>query len=154
VPIEAKVAANYMNGIMANRAVQKRGFDLGIMLDTEGFVAEGGTESLFLVLNDTVVTPSLGTVLQAITRKSILEAAASVGIATAEKRIRPDMLMEADELFVSSTSRKITPVAQAENRSLDPVPGPVTARLMTLFQEICAGRDARFRHWLFPVNRE
>jgi len=81
VPIEAKASANYLNGMIARAEAKKNGFDYAVMLDTQGFIAEGGTESVFVVKDNRLLTPSAGTVLRSITRMSILEAAGAAGIA-------------------------------------------------------------------------
>ena len=151
VPIEAKAAANYLNGMMARAEAAKRGYENVIMLDTQGFIAEGGTESVFLVKDGLLMTPSPGTVLRSITRKSILEAADVMGIETFEGRLIPDLLDEADEIFLAGTPMKVLPVRQIEDRILENTPGPLTRELFTLFKEITAGRDERFKKWLFPV---
>jgi len=152
VPVEAKVAANYLNGMVARLDCQKRGFDMAIMLDTEGFVAEGSTESVFFVNDGVLTTSALGTVLQSITRKSLLEAAQVMGIQTAERRMRPETIMEADEIFFSCSPHKIAPVKRIEDRTIEAVPGPVTIKLMRGLDDICSGKDPRFRDWLFPVT--
>lgn len=151
VPVEAKVAANYMNGIMSRKEAKARGFEYALMLDTQGFLAEGGTESVFLVQRGVLMTPCLGTVLQSITRKSILEAAKMIGIECLETRIRPETLMEAEEIFLSATPFKVLPVRKIEERSMERVPGPVTKRLFDLMEDIVRGGDDRFKDWLFPV---
>ncbi len=152
VPIEAKVAANYLNGMMARSEAKTRGFENGIMLDTQGFIAEGGTESVFLVKDDRLMTPSLGTVLDSITRKSILDAARSIGIESIEGRLPSELLFKANEIFLSGTPFKVLPVKQIEDRMIEGTPGPFTRKLSTLLDEIIAGRDERFRHWFFPVK--
>ncbi|MEW6673527.1 MAG: aminotransferase class IV [Thermodesulfobacteriota bacterium] len=152
VPIEAKVAANYLNGMVARMEAEKRGFENGLMLDTQGFIAEGGTHSVFVIKNHCLMTPSLGTVLESITRKTLLEVAEYLKIETWEGRIRPQLLYEADEMFISGTPAKVLPVHRFEDRFLERTPGPLTRKLSDLVDEIVAGRIERFRHWLFPVG--
>ena len=152
VPIEAKVAANYLNGIMARSEAKTRGFENGIMLDTQGFIAEGGTESIFLVKDDKLMTPALGTVLDSITRKSILRAAQTLGIESVEGRLPADFLFKASEIFLSGTPFKVLPVKQIEDKVIQSTPGPFTQKLSALLDEIIAGRDERFKHWFFPVK--
>ncbi len=152
VPVEAKVAANYLNGMMARLEAGKRGFENVVMLDTQGFIAEGGTESIFLVKDNRLMTPSLGTVLASITRRSILSAAKTLGMETVEERLPPDLLLEADEIFLSGTPFKVLPVKQVEDRVIEATPGPITRRLSTLMDEIITGRDERFKQWFFPVK--
>ncbi|NIO03282.1 MAG: hypothetical protein GTN74_01350 [Proteobacteria bacterium] len=152
VPIEAKVAANYLNGMMAGQEAIQRGFDVGIMVDTEGFIAEGSIQSVFFVEDRVLTTPALGTVLQGVTRKSILEAASHVKLKTAEKRVKPEALMDADEILICSSPEKIVPVKRFDSRVIPQVPGPVTKKLAALFEEICSGRNSRFKKWLFPIR--
>ncbi|MBN2123919.1 MAG: branched-chain-amino-acid transaminase [Deltaproteobacteria bacterium] len=152
VPIEAKAAANYLNGIMARMEARERGFENVVMLDTQGFIAEGGTESIFLVRDGRLLTPAAGTVLLSISRKSVLEASSVVGIEAVESRLPPERLFEADEIFLSGTPIKVLPVRRIESREIDGVPGPVTGRLLALMSEIVSGRDERFTHWLFPLK--
>ncbi|MEJ2724012.1 MAG: branched-chain-amino-acid transaminase [Deltaproteobacteria bacterium] len=152
VPVEAKAAANYLNGMLARAEARERGFDQVIMLDTQGFIAEGGTESVFLIKDGRLMTPGLGTVLMSISRKTVLEIAPVIGIDTLEGRLPPESLYEADEIFFSGTPMKVLPVRQIEDRALDEAPGPVTRKLGNLVNEIVSGRDERCRSWLFPVR--
>jgi len=151
VPVEAKAAANYLNGMMARAEARSRGYDNVVMLDTQGFVAEGGTESVFMVENGVLMTPCAGTVLLSITRRSLLEAADVLGLPAREARIHPDRLMEADEILFSGTPNKVLPVRRIEDRDIEGTPGPVTRRLYDLMNGITSGEDDRFREWLFPV---
>ena len=153
VPVEAKAAANYLNGMMARGEAKKRGFDNAIMLDTQGFIAEGGTESVLLVKGGVLMAPGLGTVLGSISRKSLLQAAQAAGIPTFEGRMRPELLLEAEEILYSSTTMKALPIRQIENRILEKVPGPVTQELMGLINDIIAGKDDRVKAWLFPARK-
>ncbi|MEI7673197.1 MAG: aminotransferase class IV [Deltaproteobacteria bacterium] len=151
VPIEAKVAANYVNGMVARMESREKGFDYAILLDTQGFLTEGGTESLFLVRDGRLLTSALGTVLQSITRKTLLEVAGTMGIETFTGLLKPDALDEADEIFFSGTSTKLLPVRQVGDRILNEVPGPLTRRLSERMAGIISGGDGQFRHWLFPA---
>ena len=151
VPVKAKAAANYLNGMVARGEARERGFENAIMLDTQGFIAEGGTESVFLVKGGRLMTSSAGTVLESISRKSIIDAAAVIGIESFEGRLPPELFYEADEIFLSSTASRVLPVRKIEDRMLEGTPGPLTRKLMALMGEIEAGRDERFKDWLFPV---
>ncbi|MFH1123910.1 MAG: aminotransferase class IV [Pseudomonadota bacterium] len=151
VPVEAKAAANYLNGMVARLEAKRRGFDQVVMLDTQGFIAEGGTESVFLVKGETLMTPALGTILESISRKSVLEGAGRLGIKTLEARLQPELLYEAEEIFFSGTPIKVLGVKRVEDRDLS-APGPVTKKLSALMTDIVSGRDERFKDWLFPVG--
>jgi len=152
IPVEAKAAANYLNGMLARNDARRRGFDLVILLDTQGFVAEGATEAVFMVENGVLHTACPGTVLLSITRRSLLEAAASLGIETREERMHPDRLLSAAEVFFAGTPSKVLPINQIEDRRIDAAPGPVTRRLSALMHEIVSGRRQPFNDWLFPVR--
>ncbi len=152
IPIEAKAAANYLNGMLSRIEALQKGADVGIMLDTQGFVAEGSTESIFLVKDGTLFTPAEGTVLKSISRKSVLELAPALGIKTVEKRISPTSLLEADEIFLSSTGSRVQPVGTVDGQPLANAPGPVSQRLMDAFETIRVGKDPRFAHWLFYIE--
>jgi len=152
VPIEAKVAANYLNGMLARDDACKRGFDFALMLDTEGHIAEGATESIFLVQGKTLVTPALGRVLDGITRRSILEAADAEGIESREGRLSSDFLFQAEEVFLSGTPKKLIPVKQIEDRHIKKTPGAVTKVLTQRMAAILKGADNRFKKWLTIVD--
>ena len=146
VPIEAKTCSNYLNGYLARKDANKRGFDVGVMAGTDGFLAEGSTESVFLVKNGVLKVPPLGRVLNSISRKSVLEVAPVLGIPTSEEALLPDALLDADEIFTAHTGIKVSPVNRFEDRSLE-APGPLTAQLMEAMHKILAFQDERFKHW-------
>ena len=152
VPIEAKASANYLNGMIARVEAKKNGFDYAVMLDTQGFIAEGGTESVFVVKDNRLLTPSAGTVLRSITRMSILEAAGAAGIACFEERLKPQLLFAADEIFFASTPFKVLPVKQINDRKLDHIPGPVSRQIADLMAKIAEGSDARFKKWMYALE--
>jgi len=151
VPVEAKTAAHYLNGMMAKKEAKKLGFEAAVMLDTQGFIAEGGTESVFLVKDGRLLTPGLGTVLQSISRKSVLDLAGVLGIESMQGRFAPDLFFTSEEVFFSGTPMKVLPVRQINSRILEEVPGPITRKLFTTMEGIVAGKDDRFKAWLFPV---
>ena len=152
VPVGAKVAAHYINGMMARKESMDRGFEFTLLLDTQGFLAEGSTESIFLVKDGKLLTPSLGTILDSITRKSVLEAAPVLGLEIQEGRIPPEALHEAEEIFLSGTPMKVLPVKKVEDRVIKGTPGPVSRKLASLLKDIVAGKDERFKEWLFPIT--
>ncbi len=151
VPIEAKAAANYLNGMVARQEARHRGFESVILLDTQGFIAEGPTESVFLVEKEALFVPVLGTVLDSITRRSILEVAEDLDIPVREERLSRSKLFTADEIFFSGTPNKILPVRIIETREMRQVPGPVTHRLSQAMSNITAGEDSRYQRWLYSI---
>ena len=150
VPVAAKACSNYLNGYLVRKDANQRGFDVGLNLGTDGFLAEGSIESVFLVKDGVLKTPPLGRILSSITRMSILEAAPRAGIPVSEEAILPEALFTADEIFTCHTSIKVSPVNRFEDRILE-APGPVTKKVMTLMQNILNHSDARFKHWFFPL---
>ena len=152
VPVEAKVAANYLNGMLARQDAKRRGFDLGVMLDSHGFLAESSVESVFIVKDGVLLTPPLGLILSSISRRSILEAAPTAGIKVVERPIRRQEILEADELFTSSTTCRVMPASRIEDRVLRKAPGPVSRKLRTLMNAVCSGKEDRFKHWLHPIK--
>ncbi len=148
VPVEAKACSNYLNGALIRREAIRRGFDIGISLTTDGFVAEGSIESLFMVRDNILMTPKRGNILLSITRMSILELAKAIGIEAREMDLLPSDLMQADEIFLSHTGIKVNPVKQIENRVFENVPGKVTEKLSDAFDEILNLKNERFINWL------
>lgn len=151
VPVEAKVAANYLSGMVARVEARNRGFEFAVLLDSKDYLAEGSTESVFLVKNNVLMTPALGSVLRSITRETILQTAKVIGVETFEGRLHSESLYEAEEIFFSSTGGKVQPVRKIEERALDGTPGPLTRKVDNLMGEIVSGREERFKDWLFPV---
>jgi branched-chain amino acid aminotransferase len=150
VPVEAKACANYLNGYLARKDAHDRGFHVGLLVGTDGFLAEGSIEAVFLVKDGVLVTPPAHRILRSITRQSILEAAPMVGIPAREEAIRPDALFDADEVFTSHSGIKVSPVERVEDRALA-APGPVTRRLIELMDDIVHFRDDRFAAWFQPL---
>ena len=146
VPVEAKACSNYLNGYLARKDANKRGFDIGIMAGTDGFLAEGSAESIFLVKDGILKVPPLGRVLNSISRKSVLEMAPVLDIPVSQETMLPSVLNDADEIFSAHTGIKVSPVDRFENRTLD-APGPITAELMAAMQKVLAFEDDRFMHW-------
>jgi branched-chain amino acid aminotransferase len=146
VPVGAKACSNYLNGYLARKNANSRGFDIGIMLSTDGFLAEGSIESVFIIKDRVLKTPPVGRVLSSITRMSILQAAPMIGIPCRENPITADELFTADEMFTAQTSKKVATVARFENRDLQ-APGPVTKQMMKLMDDIIHFKDDRFTDW-------
>ena len=151
VPVAAKSCSNYLNGYLARKDANSRGFDVGLMVGTDGFLAEGSIESVFLVKDGVLKTPPLGRVLSSITRKSILQAAPMNGIPTSEDSILPGELFTADEIFTSHSGVKVSPVARFEDRNLQ-APGPITKQVMELMNNIVNMSDDRFNDWFHALT--
>ena len=151
VPVGAKACSNYLNGYLARRDAALRGYDIGILLSTDGFLAEGSIESIFIVKDGLLKTPPLGRVLSSITRMSILEAAPAIDIPVKEGPVTADELLDADEAFTAHTGIKVEPIIRLEDREL-PGPGPVTRQVMQAMTDIMNFKDDRFKNW-FLLSR-
>ena len=150
VPVEAKACSNYLNGYLIRRDANSRGFDVGLTVGTDGFVAEGSIESVFLVKDGVLMTPPSGRILHSITRLSILQAAPKAGIPTIEKAVTKEALFDADELFTSHSGIKVSPIARFEDKILD-APGPVSTQVIELINNIIQFKDDRFKDWFQPL---
>ncbi len=146
VPVGAKACSNYLNGYLARRDANQRGFDIGILLSTDGFLAEGSIESIFIAKDGVLRTPPLGRILSSITRMSILQAVPEVGIPVFEEPISAEELLAADEVFTAHTGIKVEAITRLENREF-PDTGPVTKQVMQLMDNIIQFKDDRFQEW-------
>jgi branched-chain amino acid aminotransferase len=151
VPVGAKACSNYLNGYLIRKDAINRGFDMGIALDTDGFLAEGSIESVFIVKDGVLKTPPLGRILSSITRMSILEAVPRIGIPVREGPITAEELFAADEIFTCHTGIKVEPIARFEDRELE-APGPVTRQVKQLMDGIIQFKDERFMDWFQPLT--
>ena len=152
VPVGAKVAGNYLSAMLAKREALDEGFNEAILLDCAGNVAEGPTESLFIVKGGAVKTASLGTVLSGITRDSVICIARDMGYDLEETTISVAELLDADEVFVTGTGAGVVPVVQIDDRSVGAgSPGDVARALREAHSDAAHGRLAKYAHWLTYV---
>ena len=156
VPPHAKVAANYASPMGAKWAAQRAGYDEILLVDEDGYVAEGPTTNVFLVDSDGgLCTPPEAKVLLGVTRSSIIEIAKHAGLPVREERVRPEQLQAAAEVFLTGTTAGVWPVGSIDGRRIgDGEPGPVSNRLRERFFRVVSGEDPDFLHWLAPVNEE
>jgi branched-chain amino acid aminotransferase len=153
VPPQAKVAANYVSPMTAKWAARRAGYDEILLVDEQGFVAEGPTTNVFWVDAGGVLrTPPEDKVLWGVTRRSILEIAKHDGIPCEESRVRPEELMEAAEAFLTGTTAGVWPIDSIDGKVLgDGEPGPLSRTLRERFLQVSSGRDPAFDHWLTYV---
>ncbi len=151
--VRSKTTANYANSLLAKREALKDGYDEAILPDSEGYVAEGSGENIFIVRKGVIRTPPLTSVLEGITRETVMQLAAESGMRVVEERFTRDELYIADEAFFSGTAAEITPIREVDNRAIGTgKPGPITKELQSLFFEIVRGRDSRHADWLTYVH--
>lgn len=149
---KAKATGHYYNSILALQEAESCGFDEALLLDPEGYVAEGSGENLFLVRNGKIFTPSLNSALEGITRDTILALISELGLEVAEKRITRDEVYVADEVFFTGTAAEVTPVRELDGRTIGTGQrGPITEMLQKMYFDQVKGRREQHREWLTYV---
>jgi branched-chain amino acid aminotransferase len=153
IPTFAKAAGGYVNSALAKSEAAQNGFDEAIFLDTRGFVSEGSACNIFLVRDSVLITPSLSSsLLEGITRRSILQIAKDIGIPVIERDVSRSELYIADEVFFSGTGVQVAWVKEIDRRTIgEGVCGPITKKLQKLFFEIATGKNSAYNSWLTPI---
>jgi branched-chain amino acid aminotransferase len=146
---KAKVVGNYANSQLAKVEAVQTGYDEALLLDPAGYVAEGSGENVFIVRHGVLKTPPLMSILEGITRASVVELSRIEGIPLHEELLSRDELYVADEMFFTGTAAEITPVREVDKRAIGAGKlGPLTKRLQRQFFDIVHGNDERFKEWL------
>jgi len=149
---KAKANGNYMNSILAHQEAAQDGYDEALLLDVDGFVAEGAGENIFIIRNGKLYTPELTSALEGITRDTIMQLAGELNLNIVEKRITRDEVYTADEAFFSGTAAEVTPIRELDNRTIGKgTRGPITEKLQTLFFDAVTGKSLRHQSWLTLV---
>jgi len=149
---KAKANGQYINSMLALREALTDGYDEALLLDTEGFVAEGSGENFFIVRKGVIYTPDLTSSLEGITRSTIMSLAADLGLEVRERRITRDEVYICDEAFFSGTAAEVTPIRELDNRPIgNGSRGPVTEKLQSLYFDTVAGRNNKHADWLTNV---
>jgi len=149
---KAKANGNYMNSMLALQEAVSCGYDEALLLDPEGYVAEGSGENIFIVRNGTLYTPDLTSALEGVTRDAIVVLADELGIPLIEKRLTRDEVYVADEAFFTGTAAEVTPIRELDNRRIGAGRrGPVTEKLQSAFFDVVHGRSNAHADWLTPV---
>ncbi|HWH49261.1 MAG TPA: branched-chain amino acid transaminase [Burkholderiales bacterium] len=148
----AKYSGTYANSILANMEATEHGYDEGLLLDVDGFVAEGAGENLFMIKNGKIVEPELNSALIGITRDSVIQLAGDIGYAISAKRITRDDLYIADEVFFTGTAAEVTPIREVDGRTVGTGRrGPLTEKIQSMFFDVVNGRSQTYSHWLHYV---
>ena len=146
---KAKANGHYINSMLALQEALAAGCDEALMLDTDGYVAEGSGENVFIVADGVIHTPDLGATLNGITRRTVLQLAKDEGLTVVERRITRDEVYIADEVFMTGTAAEVTPVRELDGRVIGGGGrGPVTAQLQSLFFDVVHGRNDSHPEWL------
>ncbi|MEE9591678.1 MAG: branched-chain-amino-acid transaminase [Thermodesulfobacteriota bacterium] len=152
---KAKVVGNYVNSILAKREVVKAGYDEAIMLDTEGYISEGSGENIFIVKEGVLKTTPLTSILNGITRDSVIRLAQDNGYEIREERFTRDEIYTADEAFFTGTAAEITPIREVDDRKIgDGRLGPVTKTIQDIFFKVVKGDGAAYKDWLAYIVQD
>jgi branched-chain amino acid aminotransferase len=144
----AKANGNYINSMLALQEAISGGADEAMLLDPEGYVAEGSGENIFLVKNGVIYTPEVTSCLNGITRNTILTLAAEHGLEVVEKRITRDEVYIADEAFFTGTAAEVTPIREVDGRQIGAGRrGPITEKLQTAYFDLVTGKTDAHAEW-------
>ena len=150
---KAKANGNYINSMLALREAIDSGCEEALLLDNEGYVAEGSGENFFLVRDSIIYTPELTSCLDGITRKTIIEMAQSLGYEVREKRITRDEVYVADEAFFTGTAAEVLPIQSLDGRIIGMgCRGPVTEKLQTMYFDTVTGKKPFNAEWITPCK--
>lgn len=145
---KAKANGNYINSILALREAIDAGADEAMLLDNEGYVAEGSGENIFLVRNGELHTPELTSCLDGLTRNTVMVMAAELGITVHERRITRDEVYIADEVFLTGTAAEVLPVREVDNRTIGSGSrGPITEQLQQMYFDQVRGNRSAHPEW-------
>lgn len=148
-----KATGNYINSMLALREAQACGYDEALLLDVDGYVAEGSGENVFLVINGDIHTPALTSALAGITRDTLIAIANEAGYKIIERQISRDEVYLADEAFFTGTAAEVTPIRSLDDRVIGSgTRGPVTEALQKRYFEVVRGEAEGYRDWLTYVK--
>ena len=154
IPATAKAGGQYLNSILAKIETHKAGYDEAILLNEQGLVADGSGENIFVVKNGVIMTPPISaSILEGITRNSIMEIAGVAGYTVVERDLARAELYTADEIFVTGTAAEVCPIREVDDHLIGD-PGPMTRDLQARFDAVIHGRDPQFIHWLDYVGSD
>lgn len=146
---KAKANGNYMNSILANNEATADGYDEALLLDVEGYVAEGSGENIFIIRKGKLYTPDLTSALEGITRDTVVTIAQEMGLQLVEKRITRDEVYSADEAFFTGTAAEITPIRELDRRQIgEGKRGPITTEIQRRYFACVKGEDQNHADWL------
>jgi len=153
IPTLSKVSGGYVNSALAKSEAVQNGMDEAIFLDSRGFVSEGSAENLFLIRGNVLYTPTIpSSILEGITRRSILQIASDLGFSVIERDISRSELYIADEMFFTGTGVQVAWIKSVDRRTIgDSKIGPITKRIQEVFFDIVKGDNSNYNPWLTTV---
>lgn len=148
----AKVCGYYVNSQIAKKEAITNGYDEALLLDPEGYVSEGSGENIFIVRNGQIKTTPLTTILEGITRDSIMKIARDNKIPVVEERFTRDEIYIADEAFFTGTAAEVTPIREIDNRKIGiGSRGKITKKLQSIFFDVVKGKNKKYESWLTRI---
>lgn len=145
---KAKANGHYINSMLALQEALTDGYDEALLLDVDGFVAEGSGENIFIVRDGVIYTPELTSALEGITRDTLIKLANEIGLEVKEKRITRDEVYVADEAFFTGSAAEVTPIRELDNRSIgNGSRGPITEKLQAMYFDQVQGKRDKFPEW-------
>jgi branched-chain amino acid aminotransferase len=153
LPVMAKIGGIYVNSVLALVEARNKGFDEAILMDANGYIAEGSGENVFVVRKGKIYTPpTYASILEGITRDTVIKLATDEGMYVEERPIAREEVYIADEVFLVGTAAEITPVVEIDGRTIgDGKPGPVTKKLAELYAKVVRGQVEKYLRWVTPV---
>ena len=149
---KSKISGNYINSVFAKREAIQLGFDEAIMLDNDGYIAEGTGENIYIVRNNIIKTTPITTVLEGITRDCVIKIAKDNNIEVQEQKFTRDELYMSDEVFLSGTAAEITPVREVDDRTIgNGKPGKITKLIQDEYSKIVSNKNPSYASWLTKV---
>lgn len=149
----SKTCGNYVPSVLAKREAVMSGYDEALFLDTEGYVAEGSGENVFVIKNGKIYTTPMTSILRGITRDSIMTIACDLGYEVIESRFTKDDFYLADEAFFTGTAAEVTPISQLDGRIIGSGKrGEITSKLQSMFFDIVKGKNQKYSQWLYEVK--
>lgn len=147
-----KICGYYVNSQLAKKEAIMCGYDEALLLDTEGYISEGSGENIFIIRDGNLKTTPLTSILEGVTRDSIIRISKDIGIETIEERFTRDELYIADEAFLTGTAAEVTPIKEADGRVIGSgKPGEITKKLQSIFFEIVKGKNNKYESWLTRI---
>lgn len=149
----SKICGNYVYSAVATAQAKQAGYDEALLLEPDGRISEGSGENLFIVRDGVLETPALGSALDGITRRTIIELAREANLEVRENRLVRDDLLQCEEAFFTGTAADVTPIRELDGEAIgNGRRGPVTSQLQQQYQDIVSGRSERHLHWLTLVE--
>jgi branched-chain amino acid aminotransferase len=148
----AKISGHYVNSMLAGLAIKGTKYHEALLLDADGYVAEGSAENIFIVKDGKITTPPVGTILEGITRQTVMDIAAACDIPYEERKFRKEEILTADEAFFSGTAVEITPIHSLDDTVIaDGKVGPISQKIQQMYLDVVHGRVAEFKNALTYV---